>query len=226
MASDRETLELVARIDDLDERTERLETLEFGTVAFPSGGGGDWVCHEAITNLGIVDTIAFLAIPQTHRHIVIVHEVAVFLLVGGFNFQDMNLNEDFGTNYDYYWRAQRNAGGGGGSVNRDAAAAAFMEVGSVPARDSAAASQRYYTAGHIWIPNYSSGSTMFHSVVWDNYSYEANEAGGEGTGDRRREEGGGHWRDAAAVTSVRFTCSGPQVFQTNSRWQLNLVCPL
>lgn len=218
-----ELIKLVARIDDLDERTERLETLEFGTLAFPTGGGGDWVCHETKRLSVITDAVTFAAIPQTHKHLVIIHQVAVFLVVGGFNIQEMQFNGDVGANYDYFWQQFVSPA----TINfNDAAAATILQVGSVPGRDAGAAAINYYTAGHIWVPYYSTGDVPYHSVVWDNYSYDGDDAGGEGTGARMREEGGGHWRNPAAITSLTLTCSGAQVFQIASRWTLCLVCPL
>lgn len=211
------------RIDRLLKRVERLETLEFGTVAFPSGGA-DMICFEHKRLSGISDSVTFAAIPATHRHILILHQVSVFLVTGGFRFQEMNFNGDFGLKYDYFWRQQSLLA----NVNHDAAAAGLMQVGSIPAKDFAfVGPNRYFTAGHIWIPNYSiSLGSVFQSVVWDNFSYDASDSGGEGTGRRMREEGGGHFRDTGAISSITFTCSGPQVFQTNSRWTLLLVCEI
>lgn len=224
MADQQEILDLVARITDLDTRTERLESLEFGTVAFPTGGENDWLCHEQKKLTIATNAVTFSAIPQTHRHLVIIHEVAVFLLVGGFNIQEMNINGDVGANYDYFWQQIVSPA----TLNfNSAAAAALMQVGSVPARDAAAGASQYYTAGHIWIPNYSEVlGALFHSVVWDNYSYEGDAVGGVGTGNPMRELGGGHWRNPAAITSLTLTCSGPQIFQIDSRWTLFLVCTL
>jgi len=39
MAVDPAIIDLTARMDHLLKRIERLETLEFGTAAFPTGGG-------------------------------------------------------------------------------------------------------------------------------------------------------------------------------------------
>ncbi len=222
MANQQEIMDIVARVDANDRRLERLESLEFGTLAFPTGGANDWLCHEQKTLTEITDAITFSAIPQTHRHLVIIHEVAVFLVVGGFNIQEMRINGDAGANYDYFWQQFVAPA----TINfNDAAAAALMQVGSVPGRDAGAAQQNYYTAGHIWIPNYSvSLGNVFQSVVWDNFSYDGDDAGDTGSGNRMRELGGGYWRDAANITSLTFTCSGAQVFQTHSRWTLCLVC--
>ncbi len=217
-----EILDLVARMDDAEKEIERLGTLEFGTVAFPIGGAGDFLCHETKQLIIATDFVEFTAIPQTHRHMLIVHEVASTLIVGGFNIHEMNFNGDFAGNYDYFWRQQFAVAA---NINYDAAGAAILQVGSVPARDSGAGASNYFTSGHIWIPNYASIATdVFHPVVWDNFSREGDDAGV--VGNRTRELGGGHWLSTANITIVRFTCSGPQFFRAESRWTLILMCTL
>ena len=69
MANQKEILDLVARIDGIDKRTERLESLEFGTVAFPSGEGLTCFEHHVTPPGG--DGGHVFTIPQTHRHLLL-----------------------------------------------------------------------------------------------------------------------------------------------------------
>lgn len=227
--------DIASRIDENLKRIERLETLERTTVAFPTGSGG-CVCIQHIDLTVNADFIEFGPglpggiIPQTHRHALIVHQAATFLLIGGTRTQQLNFNGDFTASYEYFWRQEFLTAAppvGSSDVDHDAAAAPLMEVGTVPARDSGAVAVRYFTAGTIWMPNYTKlgiGTTKFQSVVWDNASREGDNAGIAGR--RIREAGSGWYQKIGAITTIRLTCSGAQFFNSGSNWDLILCCPI
>ncbi len=71
-------IDLAARIERSRKRVERLETLEFGTVAFPSGGAFTAICDfttpSPLTSFTFCTTVggAGFTIPQTFRHLIFV----------------------------------------------------------------------------------------------------------------------------------------------------------
>lgn len=55
-----------ARLDEIEKRVDRLETLEYGTLSFPSGGGLGIVCDTTVT----VPTFSVTClIPPGRRHL-------------------------------------------------------------------------------------------------------------------------------------------------------------
>lgn len=65
MSLDPRAVGIADRIDDLDRRIERLETLEFGTVAFPSATGA--ICDTTVT---VAAASVTCVIPTGMRHLI------------------------------------------------------------------------------------------------------------------------------------------------------------
>ncbi len=71
MSVDPEVIDLAARIDRANKEIERLETLEYETTAFPTGGGLALVCDVVLLapSAGLHLCAGFGSIPQTFRHL-------------------------------------------------------------------------------------------------------------------------------------------------------------
>lgn len=59
-------IEIAARLDEIQKRVDRLETLEYGTLSFPSGGGLGIVCDQTVT---VLTPSVTCPIPPARRHL-------------------------------------------------------------------------------------------------------------------------------------------------------------
>lgn len=195
--------QFAGRIDAIDKRVKRLETLEFTT--FDSGGLTE---IETVTVNAAVDLITIL-IPDLFLHL--------FVMINGrtdsvpCDLLSMRMNNDSGNNY---WHHRGQAGGGcvlqcGTSF---AALTDRIAMGNKPG-PSWVGTELYddiFGVCTIWIPDYHN-QYKHKSVLFDNYWVCAD---AEGINPIiMRAWGGGTWHSNAVITRLDF----PVRFVKNSK---------
>lgn len=105
MASDPLTGELASRLADSTKRIERLETLEYETVAFPAGGGFTLICNVRLAApAGSVTLCPVGLIPPGFRHLWLVIAAGTTAVIA--SKMELNVNGDFGAKYQYLAREE------------------------------------------------------------------------------------------------------------------------
>lgn len=214
-----EILDLVSRMDVMEKQIDRLESLEFGTIAFPSGFGA--ICDVELAAAAGSITLCPVAIPSTFKHLLILYSVQVGAQFGLFETpQELQFNGDTLTNYHYYTRLER-----AGPINEEAAAgisvADHIRIGGISQQDTGAPNiTEHFASGFVFIPDYAdSDDDKWKSLVFGNFHRRADVAGGGG-GQILYQGGGGAWENTAAITSITISAAGGFTFQDGSRWTL------
>lgn len=96
--------EAAARLDSSVKRISRLETLEFTTVAFPSGAGFTLICDIFLAAPAASVTLCPVPIPATFRHLWLVIAAGTTAVIA--NKMELNVNADFGAKYQYLAREE------------------------------------------------------------------------------------------------------------------------
>lgn len=191
--------QFAGRIDAIDARVKRLETLEFASVA---GGAGAWVEIETITIDAPATTFSFLNIPQTYLHL------AMILSLRGTGLSwwravYMRLNNNSDDRYWYHtcycqkgtpaecvWSCDSSF-----PTKTDAWKLFFVpDLGDEEGNDPDC-----FSAGHLWIPDYRNQYKK-KSAVWDSLGTAA--VVDEITRQIYRAEGGGVWHDFDPITRI------------------------
>lgn len=223
MSIDPRLIGFADRLDDLDKRIERLETLEYGTLAFPSGGLGS-ICDIVLA--APAASVTCTPIPAGQRHLMVI--VSAFITFPGG--QPISPTGKILINggaavatYEWMTRQERRWGGGAvrgfdsESLNLAGAAAWETVDPSVPSLplsiDYARASLMMFipdpdvatpdiSGGGIWM-----GSMQHTTAGFPDISnlYEIH-------------QGGGFRGTAGAFTSLTFATQAPDVFHTGSRF--------
>lgn len=226
--TDKADIDLSARLDEAITRIARLETLEFGTVAFPSGGGMTCFEHFELTADG--GGHIFAAIPQTHRHLLLTYKVRRPAGQPGNNLQAWRINGDAGANYGHFER-QRFFGAGLEANFLPGAATAWI-ISFVSGDDVAPnpdLNTGEWTNGWMLLEDYTSADKKKTCHVTE-FGYV-----GSATNPRLAttgnifNEGGGHYELLSAVTSfhiVQILPPPPDDYQAGSQWTLFGLCPI
>ena len=116
------------------------------------------------------------------------------------NDMDVQLNGDTGNNYDRVWQQAAGTTGGGAGVSGGSSVAAGAFPYAWTAGLTATAGES--TTSQLWIYNYS-GTTFQKKMmaVTNNFS-------STGFADFFVQQFSGHWRNTAAVTSIKLLDSG------------------
>ena len=220
MSTDPAIIDLASRLADLEEQAERLESLEYGTLAFPSGGGLSPICDVVLAATALTVTLCPLApIPSAFRHLLIVHSVQSGPASNALQLMGLQFNGDTATNYHYY-RRQESVGPANAEASAGTSTAAFIRVGDTSGVDSPAGIVEHFNAGFIFIPDYAdSTNDKWKSLVYGCFLRSAliDAAGGLIS----YQAGGGGWENTAAITSITVMGAGvATVFQIGSRWTL------
>jgi hypothetical protein len=221
-----ELIELVARIDAIDERTERLETLEFGTVAFPTGGGMTCLEHHELTAPMIGYT--FTAIPQTHRHLLMTYKVRREAGDGGNDNQQWRLNADSAANYGYLTFRRHPAGNTTESSFIPFITTAWV-ISLVSGDDLAPNTDLVtgaWTNGWMLLEDYSADDiTKTCHVNEFGYVGSSENPRGVNTGNTYIY-GGGHYELTTPITSFQIRLPSGASFGIGSQWTIFGLCPL
>lgn len=221
-------IELAARLDAEEKRVERLESLEFGTLAFPAGGFIP-ICDAIIGPAAAASiTLCPLGIPQTFKHLfVICHYMstssAIPAIIG---WAEMNINGDFGAVYFNHSRQELSPPGPpfilDGEVNPIGAGTDTKWSIPRPASNNTIGIERP-TQCFILIPAYSRTGNFKTIAWWGQGNPLADEAfflsqdTDQGGGEFRRFEGG---IQPPPITSITFSHLAPNSFKAGSSFSL------
>jgi len=210
--------QFAGRIDAIDKRVKRLETLEF--ASFATGG---WIEIETQTKDDDIETsFSFLNIPQNYLHLALLFSVRSAVGTGGLQQLICRINND---STDHYWSIidQLYITASGGACNRlcpgyipDKISYWYCFQIPAPGLDDGNDPDCFKTA-HMWIPDYRNQYKK-KTAVWDNYFNKA-----EAAATVRalwREEGGGTWHDMSPITRLDFRTPGLVAFLRNSKISL------
>lgn len=226
-------LQLADRLDDNDKRVERLESLEFGTVAFPSGGFIP-ICDAIIGPAPAASiTLCPLGIPQTFRHLfVICHYMSQSTQIPFFiGWAEMNINADFGAVYFNHSRQELDTGIGppfnlDGEVNPIGAGTDTKWSIPRPAQRNTSGNQKP-TQCFILIPGYSRTGNFKTIAWWGGGSPTADDAQGgpfmdndQGGGEFRRFAGGVRPAPITSITFSHAVGAATPTFQAGSSFSL------
>lgn len=216
---------MAARISDKEERVERLESLEYGTLTFPAGGFIP-IC-DAIIGPAAANSITLcpLGIPQTFKHLFVIGNywstsIDIPAVIG---WAEMNFNGDFGARYFNHSRQELSPPGPpfilDGEVNPIGAGTDTKFSIPRPAQRNTIGVQRP-TQVFILIPSYSR-TTNFKTIAWWGQGTPLADEGGIGI-SMDTDQGGGEYRHTStlAITSITFSHFGPRTFNPGSSWSL------
>jgi hypothetical protein len=160
------------------------------TIAATGGSGGAWTQISSQTVTGsAVATVSFTSIPGTYKDLILVSRPRGTAAVAAVNLQ-MQFNSDTGANYDW------------GTISAASATVTYgtsvgansIRVGAISAGTSINANR--YGSVTVEIVQYTNIS-MEKDIIsrsWDDASRT--------TGTFRRQDGGGTWRNTAAITRI------------------------
>ncbi len=228
--ADKEIGDLIARLDDQDQRVERLETLEFGTLAFPSGGGFSLICDVIVAAPTATVTLCPAGtIPTSFLHLFAILEM--FSDVEQPSVPDkieININGDFATNYASYVRQELPLGVPVGAPDTDVGspfgigATDTKWFGPRPGSFSVFAANSP-TVFFALFPSYVRPlvDDLHLSFCWFGFSNFLNTAPGT-PNNFSADQGGGSYFETApmSITSIRFTHTGGGSFVSPSRFTL------
>lgn len=105
MSIDPTLIELAARIERASLRIERLETLEYETVAFPAGAGFTLICNVRLAGPAASVTLCPVGIiPGSFRHLWLVIAAGQTIVIA--DKMELNINADFAAHYQYLTREE------------------------------------------------------------------------------------------------------------------------
>jgi hypothetical protein len=206
-------------MDAAEKEIERLKTLEFGTVAFPSGFG--MICDVKLTAITDSITLCPVPIPDNFRHLLIIYSVKVArsFAVGNIP-QRLQFNGDTATNYHYFSLFASS----GPTIGDDVAglgSADHIRIGysSPMDTDDPPGIEDHFSAGYVFIPDYADDD-KWKSLVFGNFHRTSVPVGPAPSGFIRYHAGGGAWEDAANIVESIRIFSPVLDFQVGSRWTL------
>jgi hypothetical protein len=169
----------------LDQLAERVDDLE------GAGGGGDLVkIEQVVVGAGGTATITFDSIPSTYENLEI-ELMCRSAYAAVFDFGNINVNDDTGNNYDYYFIKANTTT----VAVQSAFATGGVFIGSYPGANAAAGAAG---SSRITIPGYA--RTVFHKIF---KLFTAN--AGTSTANSWAGTGTGRWRSTNAITKVVLT---------------------
>ena len=220
--------DFAARLDETTKRVDRLETLEFGTVAFPSGGG--MICFEHFELAVDGGGHSFAAIPQTHRHLLLTYKVRSPAGTTGNGLHVMRINGDFAANYGQFGRFK--FFGAALEANFLPGTNTVWSIGLVSADDVAPnldLNTGEWTNGWMLLEDYTSTDKKKTCHLTEfGYVGSATNPRGATTGNVFNE-GGGHYELLTAITSLDILQTAlppPFVYGAGSQWTLFGLCPI
>ncbi len=208
MAVDPTTIELAARIDRLNKRIERLETLEYGTAAFPTGGGAI-ICNF---KLAAPSTIVICTFPATSfRHLIAI----VACAQGSFTPGKMGVQFDSAlSRYEFYAREENFLGVGVGVADTELTAlvgTTVMATTHPSARDDPALDREQNAMMMVVADADKAGSPVF-SQAWIGYSKAVGIRPGPLVEEEFVQMGGGFYNQlplGGPIGSVKFITGAP-----------------
>ncbi len=218
MSSDRLLIELSARLADQEDRVERLETLEYGTLAFPSGTGGA-ICDVKLA--GTATTVSCTPIPATFKHLMYI------VAAGSTNTGPLKYTVQLDSalaRYEHYVRQENVLGVGVGAGDTEAVSLIGVTswTSPHPQADNTPSEQIEKNAHFGIIADYTQPSAPSPQITqtWFAYSkYQGDQ--GPNVEEENVELGGGFYTQlplGGPVSTVRFIHGGPGFFTAGSRF--------
>ncbi len=225
MSTDPRVIDMAARIDDVNERIERLETLEYETTAFPAGPGALALLCDVVmaVDAAAVTLCPAGAIPGTFSHLWLViscrsdREIPPKL--------EMTVNGDVSGSYSYYVREEfpvfaPPVGGGDTEAIQPGGSGAFDLKWQIchPGADTSNPPdwpKRPRNACMVIFSDYAD-ATMYSSMAWFSYAHREIAA----VDHLSVEQGGGRWVKVAPITSITITHPAPGVLRAGSQFTL------
>ena len=217
-------IDLAARIERASTRVERLETLEFGTVAFPSGGALVPICDLTLVVSAAVVTLC--PVPLTgFRHLFgIFHYFSTITAPSTPGKMELNLNGDVGAVYLNYTR-QENFTGPPFVTDTEVPPIGFGADTkfSLPTPSRENLVRESPAICFCLIPSYDRVGNM-KTISWWGYSLPNADSGAgkliiddQGGGEYRRFAGG---IPPGIITSITLTHPAPGLFKARSHFTL------
>lgn len=223
-ADDRALEDLAARFDEDEKRVDRLETLEFGTLAFPSGGVVLPICDIILAAPAAAVTFCPApGIPGTEKHLWAIMHYYSTLSVNTTK-AELNFNGDFGPVYLNYTRQETPVGP---PFITDTEVPPVLPWGrdtkiSLPiAAPTNSPAIETPTLCMLLVPGYARTTNMKSCAWWGNTNLpdDPNTMSGD--------QGGGEWRRPfesavapVAITSITMTHGGAGSFAIGSHFTL------
>lgn len=217
MSVDGRLIDVVARLDDIAERVERLETLEFGTLAFPSGGGLGIVCDKRVL---VATTTVTCNLPPGRRHLAAIVAAGIDV-VGATPAAKIEVTiNGIGAGYQYETREERLFVLGDSQAASVGAGAAFWETIAPSRRQFFSSAFKQQCSWLMVLPDPDRMADILDSI-------DASWIGGNrsrSTGplvlgiSEDADLGGGFQPTDAAITSITWTSPGGIPFIVGSRF--------
>jgi|GEM_PF-5037766 len=213
-------ISFAGRIDAIDKRVKRLETLEFASVAV--GGAGGLTEIETITIEVPASSFVFDDIPQTFLHLLLIISARSHSMTMQGPMR-MIFNEDDTANY---WYDKHWFGGDTGACAHTCIAlfgaaefANYIGIGDVPGLSFGGAGvwANLFNSQTLWIPDYRCHYKT-KSCHWDNEYVMAD--GEEMNPAKFRQVGGGFWHDTDTIVEIEISAGGAATFAKNSKISL------
>lgn len=225
--------EIAGREEEIKERIERLEALEYETAAFPAGGGFSLICDQilaapaASVNICSGGSIR----PGRHLWLIIAAQVTATLAQK----MEMNINLDFRAGfYRYYTREELSGAAPVGSADTEADHAPGVppfgdskwEIAHPSADEAVPAGGSNQGACLVQFPDYSNPDvrTYMHWFSFANYDKDQSEGPAFFP---VVDSGGGAYGTTAVlppqsniVSRITLTGGGGQIFDTGSQFTL------
>ena len=218
-----------ARIEKVTKRVDRLETLEFSSAAFPSGGG--IACLETIQVTSDVPSVTFSAINQDFLHLWLWINAGTTLdQLLGLPPMLMTFNADAGANYLTYAIAHARLTGPVDidDIQGGITAANAIRLARLPGEDSP--NEKNFGMCEVNIPNYALylGLEAKRAAAWKSFEYNPNVTEFATLSFVTAEQGGGQWvNQTDPITSLTITSGGGVAdFAPGSLFSLLGVCPI
>ncbi len=220
--------DLASRLGNAEKRVGRLETLEFGTVAFPSGGFTS-ICDIIVGPAPAASvTLCPLGIPSTFKHLFVVchyfsTDPRIPFFIGN---MEMNFNGDFGAVYLSHQRQELSFGPpftlDGETVPIGAGADTKFSLPR-PAQFNTTGTPQTPTMCFVLIPAYSRVGNFKSFAHWGAGNPTTGSSGFSG---KDGDQGGGEYRrfaggiPPAPITSITFSHMPPGTFAPGSHFTL------
>jgi len=214
-----------ARIEKNTKRLDRLETLEFSSAAFPSGG---IACFETVKLAAPATSVTLPTVgvlPATFWHLwLLISAKAEPDTIAGFQ-PLLRFNGDAGSNYRSYkniWTRDQTDTDSQTSVGSATATANGIDLMTVGGAQSPGEDNTSRNGCEVNIYDYAA-TDFFKTVSWKGWRWSSID---QDTGGATIEKGlgGGIWRSLAAITSVTVARPGGISFDTGSVFTLIGVC--
>jgi len=207
--------DLSSRLDHYKKRVDRLETLEFATVAFPVGGFPA-ICDIILAAPATTVTFCPAAIPGNFLHLYAIIEMFSDVTSPALPDKiEINVNGDFGLAYTSYQRQEFPfAPGAPGSADTDigspfaAGASDTKWFGPRPGADSPGFAPTVPTVAFMLFPSYIR-TDLKHSFAWFGFANPINIFLEDGLSSNLFDDdqgGGGYFRTPTVpITSITFS---------------------